>query len=198
MPEARFLLVLIGPLPSERVRNPSENVVMDNNKPTELFQKIAKSDLSKADKSATQNLIDRLTGGKIRNYLEKNDITIQGDHVHALVEAGRDGSESLVFGALLGEIDEKLGGLDIGPVPIDLLNAVLFGGVSVALGSNPLGQEARNMMSSSLTIFGFRKWKAIKERKRMTSPVAVHGETDENVEADPVLRVGREIRNQGQ
>jgi hypothetical protein len=171
---------------------------MDNNKPTELFQKIAKSDLSKADKSATQNLFDRLTGGKIRNYLEKNDITIQGDHVHALVEAGRDGIESVAIGALLGEIDDKLGGLDIGPIPLDLANAVLFGGISVALGANPIGQEARNMMSSSLTIFGFRKWKAIKERKRMTSPVAVHGETDENVEADPVLRVGREIRNQGQ
>jgi len=172
---------------------------MDPKKPTELFQSIAKSDLSKEDKTATQRLIDRLTGGKIRNYLETNNLTIQGDHVHALVEAGRDGSESLVFGALLGEIEDKLGGLDIGPVPIDLLNAVLFGGVSVALGSNPLGQEARNMMSSSLTIFGFRKWKDIKAKKRMSAPhVAVHGEEDGAAEADPVLRVGREIRNQGE
>jgi hypothetical protein len=168
-------------------------------KPTELFQKIVKSDLSKDDKTATQRLIDRLTGGKIRNYLEQNDLTIQGDHVHALVEAGRDGVESLGVGALFAELEDKLGGLDLGPVPLDLVNAVLFGSVSVMLGANPIGQEARNVMSSSLTLYGYRTWKSLKAKKRMMSPsVAVHGDEDSSIEADPVLRVGKEIRNQGQ
>src|SRR5271157_2646214 len=170
---------------------------MAYDKSIQLFEKVVKStDMSKADKTAMQDILERLTGGKIRKFLEAEDVTIPSDQGLSLVQAGRDGGESLVFGALLGEVEEKLGGLDVGPVPVDLLNAVLFGGVSVALGSHPLGQEARNMMSSSLTIFGFRKWKAIKERKRQMAPaIAVHGDGDEEINADPVLKVGREVRN---
>lgn len=103
------------------------------------------------------------------------------------IAALRQGSESAATAGLLGWLDGRFG-LDLqGKYPLDGILAAA--GLSASLfstGPEGYSQEYRNIGSSALSVFAYRKMKAWEE-SRKTLPNVLHSGNTE----DPILRAGR-------
>jgi len=155
----------------------------------ELAKSVMSSDLPRQHKTAMQRIFDKVTGGKISGQIENKEIVIAGDHQRALGKVVRDGLEGGAIGAAYGYIDSKIG-LDSIVGPLDAYAGIASGAASVALGSNALSEEARNLASSSFTVFGYRKMKSIYDKKKAAAATIAHGEGDDS---DPIMRVAASV-----
>jgi hypothetical protein len=156
----------------------------------QLFEQALQSNLPRDQKSQLRRFVDRMTGGKATEYLEKTGVSIQGDHARAAAHTTRQVVESGAVGVGYGYVDAKLG-LDVGKFPIDgaVGLASYFG--AIAAGSHEIGHELKNIASSSATVFGYRHMRSFILKK--SSAVKITGDSDADMGEDPVLRVARTL-----
>lgn len=154
------------------------------------MRSIMHSNLPAREKSVIRDFVDRHTGGKATAqlmHLGKTGLSrLHASHGQSLI---RQGGEAVVVGGLLGAVNATVG-LDYGTkkIPVDATLAVAAAGAAVILHRSGLSTEARNVMSSSLTVYAFRKVSAMMG-KVPASGTAVAGESDE----DPIIAAARAL-----
>lgn len=164
-----------------------------------VFDSIRQSNIPKETKSQIAEWVDRVTGGVGSSVILGEDGVTP--YIDAAMHAVRGGGEAIVVGGILGALHSE-DALDVKKVPVDFATGVLMGLLSIGKARGGVSVDLRNVMTSCLTVYSFRKTDALlqlrKELKAAPSSPNVSGEKyngldDDTAGADPIVRLAREL-----
>jgi hypothetical protein len=164
-----------------------------------VLDSIESSNMPSRDKSMVRRMFDKVSG------VSRVGSRARGTMQQA-AHTARQGGEAIVTGAILGAIHvEAPTGLDVKKVPVDLAVAAV-GLASGVLMNDETSQDLRNVGSTALGIYTFRKTADLLAAKKVSAgstpggskPAAkVHGDYDgfhgDDVGEDPIVEAARRL-----
>lgn len=158
-----------------------------------VIQELAASNIPAAKKSAIRRWYESMGGG----------LAVKR-HVTETAQAVRQGAESGLTGGALGLFEAEHGSLDVTiqghEIPVDGVLALVGIGGSILMANDPTGLSAdsRNIGSSALSVFAYRKvrdWRLTAKGGPVRSLHAkAHGDViDMN---DPIVQAARSFTNE--
>jgi hypothetical protein len=157
-----------------------------------VIQELAASNIPSAKKSAIRRWYESMGGG----------LAVKR-HVTETAQAVRQGAESGLTGGALGLFEAEQGALDIRiqghEVPVDGALALLGIGGSIVMANDPTGlsSDLRNIGSSALSVFSYRKIRDWRLKSKGYVPYKTkslgHGESDIDMN-DPIVQVAQSFQ----
>lgn len=159
-----------------------------------LYDSLNKSNIPTEEKSQLRRWFESSVGQALT-------VNRPRGQVRAGLSAFRQGSESLLTGAILGAINvESKTGLNVMGVPVDGAAGVILTAASALAGDSELAPDARNIGTSCLGIYAFRQTTELLAEKRLAKGKALPPHLasggakvagDSNVGADPIVQAGK-------